>query len=133
MLHECFADEIAIDFPSVGSAVERMRDAFLGEQVEPPAIVEQVSLSRREASDGPVVPIEVPLRATCADCGGRGETWDEPCDRCAGTGESVIRHSLRITLPPGIPDGARIRFRVTSADAPAVRVELRISVRSSVP
>jgi len=30
MTHECFADEIAIDFPSVGRVVDRMRDAFLG-------------------------------------------------------------------------------------------------------
>jgi hypothetical protein len=133
MLYECFADEIAIDFPSVGPAVERMRDAFLGEQVEPAALVAQVSLSRREAFDGPVVPVEVPLRATCADCGGRGETWEEPCDRCGGTGESLIKHALRIPLPPGIVDGARVRFRVSSPDAPPVRVELHISVRSSVP
>ena len=32
MPHECFADEIAIDFPNVELAVERMRDAFLGER-----------------------------------------------------------------------------------------------------
>jgi hypothetical protein len=133
MLYECFADEIAIDFPSLGPAVERMRDAFLGEQLEPAALVAQVSLTRREASDGPVVPIEVPLRATCADCGGRGETWEEPCERCAGTGESLIKQPLRITLPPGIADGARVRFRVTAPDAPPVRVELHVSVRSSVP
>jgi hypothetical protein len=133
MSYECFADEIAIDFPSVAPAVERMRDAFLGAQVEPAAVVAQVSLSRREASDGPVVPIEVPLRAMCADCGGRGETWEEPCDRCAGTGASLVTHALRIPLPPGIADGARVRFRVTSADATSVRVELHVSVRSSVP
>jgi hypothetical protein len=133
MSHECFADEIAIDFPSVGAAVERMRDAFLGEHGEAAAHVARVSLSRREASDGPIVPIEVPLRATCADCGGRGETWAEPCDRCGGTGESLIKQALCITLPPGIVDGARVRFRVTSPDAASVRVELRVSVRSSVP
>jgi hypothetical protein len=32
MSQDCFADEIAIDFPSVEPAVERMRDAFLGER-----------------------------------------------------------------------------------------------------
>ena len=133
MSYECFADEIAIDFPSVGAAVERMRDAFLGEPDEPAAVVAQVSVSRREASDGPVVPIEVPIRTTCPDCGGRGETWAEPCDRCDGTGASIVKHALRIPLPPGIADGARVRFRVTSTDAPSVRVELRVSVRSSVP
>ena len=49
MSYECFADEIAIDFPSVGAAVERMRDAFLGEPDEHAAVVAQVSVSRREA------------------------------------------------------------------------------------
>ena len=34
MSHECFADEIAIDFPSVGRAVERICDGFLGERME---------------------------------------------------------------------------------------------------
>jgi len=34
MSNECFADEIAIDFPSVGRVVERMRDAFLGQPVD---------------------------------------------------------------------------------------------------
>jgi len=133
MSHECFADEIAIDFPSVGAAVERMRDAFLGEPVEPAAVVAQVSLSRREASGGQIVPIEVPLRTTCPGCGGRGETWAELCDHCAGSGESLVMHALRVALPPGIADGARVRLRVSSPDAQSVRVELHVSVRSSVP
>ena len=34
MSHECFADEIAIDFPSVGRVVERIRDAFLGQEAD---------------------------------------------------------------------------------------------------
>ena len=29
---ECFADEVAIDFPAVGRVVERMRDGFLREE-----------------------------------------------------------------------------------------------------
>jgi hypothetical protein len=130
MPHECFADEIAIDFPSVGRAVERMRDAFLGEGVDAVHCAE-VLLSRREASDGLVVPVEVPIRETCPDCGGRGETWTERCEDCGGTGESVFLHAVRVTVPPGVADGARVRFRVTSPDAAAVRVELRVAIRSS--
>ncbi|HEV8346855.1 MAG TPA: hypothetical protein VGQ16_09795 [Vicinamibacterales bacterium] len=131
MPHECFADEIAIDFPSVGPAVERMRDAFLGEVVDRDVHCAEVLLSRREASDGLTVPVEVPIRATCPECGGRGETWTEQCDGCCGTGESVFRHAVRVTVPPGVADGARFRFRVTSPDAAAVRVEVRVAVRSS--
>jgi hypothetical protein len=131
MPHECFADEIAIDFPSVGHVVERMRDAFLGEDVDADVICAEVLLSRREASDGLVVSIEVPIRATCPDCGGRGETWTEPCADCSGTGESVFLHPVKVTVPRGVADGARFRFRVTSPDAACVRVEVRVAIRSA--
>ena len=131
MPYECFADEIAIDFPSVGHVVERMREAFLGEDVDADVICTEVLLSRREASDGLVVSIEVPIRATCPDCGGRGETWTEPCADCGGTGESVFRHPVRVSVPRGVADGARFRFRVTSPDAACVRVEVRVAIRSS--
>ena len=128
MPHECFADEIAIDFPSVGRVVERMRDAFLGEAVGGDVHCAEVLLSKREASDGLVVSVEVPIRAACPDCGGRGETWDEPCDGCCGTGESLFRQPVRVTVPAGVADGARFRFRVTSPDAAAVRVEVRVAI-----
>ena len=131
MSHECFADEIAIDFPSVGTVVDRMRDAFLGEHENVEVLCADVSLTKREASDGLIVPLEVPIRATCPDCGGRGETWAERCAACDGTGESVFRHAVRVTLPAGVPDGARFRFRLSTPDAAAVRVEVRVSVRSA--
>ena len=46
MPHECFADEIAIDFPSVGRVVPRMRAAFLGERADADVLHAAVSLSR---------------------------------------------------------------------------------------
>ena len=128
-MHECFADEIAIDFPSVGHVVERMRDAFLGERVERDLVCTEVALSPREATDGRVIAVEVPIRATCPDCGGRGETWTEPCHGCCATGESLFYHPVVVSVPPGVADGARFRFRVNSPDAPAVRVEVRVIVR----
>ena len=132
MPHDVFADEIAIDFPSVDCVVDRMRDAFLGEVVEGDVHCTDVLLSKREASDGLVVPVEVPIRTTCPECGGRGETWTEPCEDCCGTGASVFRHAVRVSVPAGVADGARFRFRVTSPDAAAVRVEVRVAIRSSV-
>lgn len=131
MSYECFADEIAIDFPSVGCVVDRMRDAFLGERVDADVVYAEVSLSQREAFDGLVVPLDVPVRVTCPHCGGRGETWTEPCHLCHGTGHSVLRHPVRVSVPPRVADGARFRFRVKSPDAPSVRVEVRVAIRSS--
>jgi hypothetical protein len=131
MMQECFADEIAIDFPSVGCVVDRMRDAFLGERHDADLLRAELSLSQREAVDGLVVPLEVPVRATCPNCGGRGETWAERCDLCEGRGESSFQYPVSVTVPPGVVDGARFRFRVTSPGASPVRVEIRVAIRSS--
>jgi hypothetical protein len=129
--HECFADEIAIDFPSVGNVVDRMRDAFLGARVDPDVLRTEVSLSQREAFAGHVVSLKVPVRITCPNCGGRGETWTEPCGLCRGTGESLFHQTLRVSVPPRVADGACVRFRLKAPDAASVRVELRVAIRSS--
>ena len=128
MVHDCFADEIAIDFPSVRPAVERMRDAFLGER-DADVLFADVSLSPREAFDGLTIPVQVPVRVTCPHCGGRGETWTEACSLCRGTGDSWFDHIVKVSLPPGIADGARVRFRVTTPDRSSIRVEVRIAIR----
>lgn len=129
--HECFADEIAIDFPSVGDVVDRMRDAFFGEDADGELLVTDVALSPDDAARGVSLPFDVPMRATCSDCGGRGERWGEACDDCVGTGEALAYHSVRLNVPPGVSDGTRFRFRVTSAHAAIARVEVRIAIRSS--
>ena len=131
MLYECFADEIAIDFPSVGRVVDRIRDAFLGERLDADVLRVEVSLSQREAFDGRVVSLKVPVPITCPNCGGRGETWTEPCHLCCGTGESLVHQTVRVSVPPRIADGACVRFRVRWPDASSVRVEVRVAIRSS--
>jgi hypothetical protein len=131
MPYEFFADEIAIDFPSVEHVVERMRNAFLGECGDDEILTSEVCLSSREASGGLVVSLEVPVRGTCPTCGGRGETWAERCGSCCGTGDALFHHPVRVTLPAGVADGARFRFRVKSPHAASVRVEVRVAIRSS--
>ena len=128
---QCFADEVAIDFPSVGLLTERVRASFLGEHGRQDTLSTEVSLSRRDASVGTIIPLAVPLRGMCGECGGRGGTWTEPCGVCCGSGESVVHHPVRVSVPPGVANGARIRFRVRSPIAASTRVELRVSVLGS--
>jgi hypothetical protein len=132
MPHEIFADEIAIDFPSVDHLIERVRVAFLGEPESPEVelLTRDVSLSRARAATGATVPLEVPLRDTCRICGGRGESWAEPCLACAGSGETRVSYPVRFSVPAGVTDGARFRFRVTSPGARSVRVEVRVGIRT---
>src|SRR5688572_25103630 len=80
---EWFSDEIAIDFPSVSSVLDRMRDAFFSAEL-PVTLSAQLVLTAREAWEGTSIPLDVPLRHTCPRCGGRGEIWTEWCVACGG-------------------------------------------------
>ncbi len=123
----CFADEVVVDFPSVAPAVDRMRNAFLADE-RAAALSAAIRLSHREARNGAMVPLEVPVRCTCHDCGGRGETWTEPCARCQGSGVQLTPHQLQVALPAGVLDGACFKFTVTPRHNPPTRVELRVLV-----
>jgi hypothetical protein len=99
-----FADEVAIDFPSIDEAVDR------------------------DAAAGAVLPLEVAVRCVCRQCGGRGESWAEHCAGCAGTGAEYLQHQVQVSLPAGVADGARFHFTVTPRHHPPTLVELRVSV-----
>jgi len=123
----CFADEVVVDFPSVAPAVDRIRTAFLAEE-RAAAFRTAIQLTPREARDGVTMPLDVPVRCTCRACGGRGETWPERCERCTGSGIELFRHQLQVTVPAGVPDGARFHFAVTARHNPPTRIELRIHI-----
>lgn len=127
---DCFADEIAIDFPSVGVYTARVREAFLADSTRERGrtLKTEVSLSSNEAHRGAIVPIDVLLRATCAECGGRGEVWDEECRACRGTGNAVLPRRLKVIVPPRVADGSCFHFRVRAPQEAAVHVELRVAV-----
>ena len=128
----CFADEIAIDFPSAGRVVERMRDAFLGEASRGDVLATELPLTPRQAHRGLDVTLRVPIHGACPTCGGRGESWAEPCEQCLGTGESLFHQSVRVAIPAGVSDGATFRFRVTSPHTGSVRVEVRVAIQPSL-
>src|SRR6266849_3052005 len=71
------ADEVAIDFPSVAPAVDRIRSAFVAQE-HVKTLTAALEISPREAMEGETVPLDVPVRCKCRVCGGRGETWTQP-------------------------------------------------------
>jgi hypothetical protein len=124
----CFSDEIGIDFPSVPAVVGRVRDAFLASVSGERPFEAHVALSMREALGGRDVVVRLPIRRTCATCGGRGEVWNEACDACRGKGEALDHHDVQVVVPPGVRDGTRVRLSVTARQALVTHVELVISV-----
>jgi hypothetical protein len=123
-----FRDEVAVDFPSLVSVVDRMRSAFLASDEATRSVSADVRVTAHDARAGCRVPLDLALRSTCGECGGRGEVWNERCSICEGTGEEIARHLVHVELPSGVRDGARFLFGVSPPHAPAVIVALRVSV-----
>jgi hypothetical protein len=123
----CFADEVAIDFPSVDSALARIRRAFLADE-RPVQHHTTVRLTGHEARTGATVPLDVPVRCTCRHCGGRGESWTELCPQCHGSGAELLHKPLQVTLPAGVLDGTRFHFSVTPRQHITTRIELHVRV-----
>ena len=125
---EWLADEVAIDFPSVSSLLDRMRDSFFGGAREA-FLSAEIVVSAEEAFWGVLVPLHVPLRRTCPRCGGRGEVWAEWCVACGGAGEVRDTHEMRLRVPAGVQEGATFRFTIAPPGAPQTGVEVRITIR----
>lgn len=46
----------------------------------------------------------------CPTCSGSGRVVDQPCPTCDGSGRQVKPREIRVRIPPGVRDGARIRL-----------------------
>jgi molecular chaperone DnaJ len=46
---------------------------------------------------------------SCDGCGGSGRLAQTACGRCAGLGVEMCSETVTVRIPPGVPDGARIR------------------------
>ena len=89
----------------------------------------EVELTPQEAFWGALVPLLIPLRATCADCGGRGEVWEEWCDACAGSGEVLAEYPLRLRVPAGVRSGLALPVQRDAAGMAPAMIEVSITVR----
>jgi hypothetical protein len=123
-----FRDEVALDFPSLAAAADRMRESFLAVERSSAVCRAEVHVTPDEAVTGPRVPVHVVVRSACPTCGGRGRTWDGPCPPCAGTGDGLERQQVHLRLPSGVRDGARLLFNVVPPRGAATIVDLRVSV-----
>jgi len=53
---------------------------------------------------------EGPMQFTrpCPQCGGHGKTG-RPCPQCGGSGRIMAEERIRVTIPPGVREGSRVR------------------------
>ncbi len=56
--------------------------------------------------------------ATCPRCGGRGQTWNESCKICHGTGVERREQELQLDIPAGIASGEVLKVAGGGEAAP---------------
>jgi molecular chaperone DnaJ len=47
--------------------------------------------------------------SVCPTCNGTGQTITDKCDACGGKGQNQVPKKLKITIPPGVDTGTRLR------------------------
>jgi molecular chaperone DnaJ len=75
-----------------------------------------------ECSGSGVVAVEqgpFSMAQTCTRCAGRGQIIEDPCATCGGKGAVVAERELRVKVPAGVEDGARIRLAGRGEAAPS--------------
>lgn len=49
------------------------------------------------------------MATTCHKCHGSGESIEKPCPTCTGRGRVEAKRKIKVTLPPGVDNGTRMR------------------------
>jgi len=50
------------------------------------------------------------IRRTCPQCGGTGQMARKPCSQCHGQGFTRAQEKIKVTIPPGVDNGTRLRL-----------------------
>jgi molecular chaperone DnaJ len=130
-------DEFETFHPSFDELFDRLSRNYglserpKGERLESLGL--EVLLDREEARHGGHVRIEIPARATCPLCAGRGAVSGQSCWRCFGRGAVDAQYPVDVTFPPGIPSGhvARLPLSAYGIDNFYLTVTFRVSDRLS--
>ena len=48
--------------------------------------------------------------STCHRCSGTGVIIEKPCKKCGGSGLEKKKQTIKVTIPPGLEDGTRIKI-----------------------
>jgi len=53
----------------------------------------------------------IAIKRQCSACRGSGKRITKACGNCSGNKYTISEHTVRVKVPPGITDGARLRIR----------------------
>jgi DnaJ-class molecular chaperone len=114
-IHDLGFDRTLAEFhPSFEELFDRLWNNFesltrpKAEHLE--SLTVEVVIGPQDARFGGQVRVQIPARATCPSCGGRGAVGPFVCWRCDGRGALTAEYPLEIPYPPGVRDGHAVRI-----------------------
>jgi DnaJ-class molecular chaperone len=92
----------------------------------PGSLSGEILLTRREAAQGGVLSLDVPMSSTCPSCEGTGGFVFD-CDRCGGEGKVERRLPVPLRIPRRVADGTV--FQVAVDDPAVLSILLTVHIR----
>lgn len=94
----------------------------------------KTDITLEEAYNGTTRLLQVQSEERCAGCNGTGVLGRNPCATCGGTGMRLQQRRIEVKIPPGVRDGARVRFagegQAGIGGAPRGDLYLLVSIRA---
>lgn len=101
------------------SSLRRPAAGDLRRPFRPASLTGEIVLGAREAADGGLLSLDVPVTAPCGACEGTGGPYFD-CDRCLGEGKVSRRLPVPLQIPPGVREGAVFQVRTGDPAFPSL-------------
>ena len=89
-------------------------------------------LSPREASDGGLFPVTVPIIEPCPRCGKSGSWEDFFCPRCRGYGRIRTERQFSLSIPPHVKHGTEIKLSLEDIGLNRSNLNVTVLIDSSL-
>jgi len=123
-----YDDQLAGDDRAARSGwayVRRPAAGDLRRPYTPASLAAEIVLRPEEAAAGAVLPLDVPVTATCDACEGTGGSLFD-CGRCQGEGKVVRRLPVPVHVPPGLREGAVFQVRTDDPAVPSILLTVHL-------
>jgi DnaJ-class molecular chaperone len=91
----------------------------------PASLTAEIVLRAGEASAGTLLSLDVPVTATCDECGGTGGSMFD-CGRCQGEGKVARRLPVPVHVPPGLREGTVFQVRTDDPAVPTILLTVHL-------
>ena len=91
----------------------------------PASLTAEIVLRPEEAAAGTLLSLDVPVTATCDECGGTGGSLFD-CGRCLGEGKVARRLPVPVHVPAGLREGTVFQVRTDDPAVPSILLTVHV-------